>query len=63
MSAVLSVRGLCKRFGALQVTRDVDLDLEAGARVGLIGPNGAGKTTLVNLLTGMLPPDAGEIRS
>jgi len=58
---VLCVRGLCKRFGALQVARDIDLDLPAGARIGLIGPNGAGKTTLVNLLTGTLLPDEGSI--
>jgi ABC-type cobalamin/Fe3+-siderophores transport system ATPase subunit len=33
-----------------------------GDRVGIVGPNGAGKTTLLNLLTGALPPDAGEVR-
>lgn len=60
-SSVLSVRGLCKNFGALAVTQSVELDLAPGARFGLIGPNGAGKTTLVNLLTGMLKPDAGTI--
>jgi branched-chain amino acid transport system ATP-binding protein len=59
--AVLSVRSLCKNFGALAVTQSVSLDLSPGARLGLIGPNGAGKTTLVNLLTGMLKPDAGDI--
>ncbi len=58
---VLSIRGLCKNFGALAVTQSVSLDLHPGARLGLIGPNGAGKTTLVNLLTGMLTPDAGDI--
>ena len=58
---VLSVRGLCKNFGALAVTQSVDIDLAPGARFGLIGPNGAGKTTLVNLLTGMLSADAGQI--
>jgi len=58
---VLSVRGLCKNFGALIVAQSIDVDLIAGARVGLIGPNGAGKTTFVNLLTGFLHPDAGTI--
>jgi branched-chain amino acid transport system ATP-binding protein len=58
---VLSVRGLCKNFGALIVAQAIDVDLFAGARVGLIGPNGAGKTTFVNLLTGFLHPDAGTI--
>jgi branched-chain amino acid transport system ATP-binding protein len=57
----LSVQGLSKQFGALAVTRAVDLELAPGARVGLIGPNGAGKTTLINLLSGVLLPDAGRI--
>jgi branched-chain amino acid transport system ATP-binding protein len=59
---VLSVHGLCKNFGALPVAQSIDLDLAPGARHALIGPNGAGKTTFVNLLTGMLAPDAGSIR-
>jgi len=57
----LCVRGLCKNFGALAVAQSIDLDLPAGARLGLIGPNGAGKTTFINLLTGMLAADAGSI--
>jgi branched-chain amino acid transport system ATP-binding protein len=58
---ILSVRGLTKSFGALPVAQSIDLDLHAGARLGLIGPNGAGKTTFVNLLTGMINADKGEI--
>ncbi len=62
MSAVaLSVRGLSKRFGALVVTDEVSLDFAAGRLHGLIGPNGAGKTTLVNLMSGALKPDAGQV--
>ena len=57
----LSVRGLSKAFGALQVAQSISLDLKRGARVGLIGPNGAGKTSFVNLLTGVLSADAGSI--
>jgi len=57
----LEIRGLSKNFGALAVAQSIDLDLKPGARMGLIGPNGAGKTTLINLLTGMLAPDAGAI--
>jgi branched-chain amino acid transport system ATP-binding protein len=58
----LEISGLNKNFGAIQVTRNVGLRLEPGARHALIGPNGAGKTTLVNLLTGILKPTAGKIQ-
>jgi branched-chain amino acid transport system ATP-binding protein len=57
----LELRGLWKRFGALEVTRGVHLTLERGARRALIGPNGAGKTTLINLIAGRLAPTAGEV--
>jgi branched-chain amino acid transport system ATP-binding protein len=57
----LATRGLNKRFGSLVVADDIALTMPAGARYALIGPNGAGKTTLINLMTGMLRPDAGEI--
>ena len=61
MSAALSTRGLDKSFGSLVVAKDIAFSLPQGARHALIGPNGAGKTTLINLMTGMLRPDAGEI--
>src|SRR5262245_18483083 len=57
----LSTRGLDKSFGSLVVAKDIALDLPPGERYALIGPNGAGKTTLINLMTGMLRPDAGRI--
>jgi branched-chain amino acid transport system ATP-binding protein len=57
----LEIRGLSKRFGSLEVTRNVSLLLEQGARCALIGPNGAGKTTLINLICGRVKPSAGEI--
>jgi len=57
----LSARGLNKRFGSLVVASDVEINLPPGVRYALIGPNGAGKTTLINLITGMLRPDAGNI--
>jgi branched-chain amino acid transport system ATP-binding protein len=57
----LAARGVNKRFGSLVVAADVDLVLPVGVRYALIGPNGAGKTTLINLVTGMLRPDAGRI--
>jgi len=57
----LSTRRLAKSFGSLIVARDIELSLPVGARYALIGPNGAGKTTLINLMTGMLSPNAGQI--
>ena len=60
-ASAIEVRGLSKSFGALQVAQSIDLSLARGARAALIGPNGAGKTTFVNLLTGVLPADAGAI--
>jgi branched-chain amino acid transport system ATP-binding protein len=57
----LATRGLSKSFGSLVVARDIGLELPVGARYALIGPNGAGKTTLINLITGMLTPNAGQI--
>jgi branched-chain amino acid transport system ATP-binding protein len=59
--AALCTRGLCKSFGSLVVASGIDFDLPRGARHALIGPNGAGKTTLINLMTGMLAADAGQI--
>ncbi|HUP98587.1 MAG TPA: ABC transporter ATP-binding protein [Usitatibacter sp.] len=60
-AGALSTRDLTKRFGALAAVDNVSLAIEPGARHALIGPNGAGKTTLINLLTGVLQPDAGEV--
>ena len=59
---VLTVRGLCRAFGSLHLARDIALDVMPRTLHSIIGPNGAGKTTLFNMLTGLLPPDAGEIR-
>ena len=53
--------GLVKRFGGLLATDHVDIAVEAGEIHALIGPNGAGKSTLVNLVSGLLPADAGRI--
>ena len=58
---MLSTKNLNKKFGSLVVAQDIALELPAGVRYALIGPNGAGKTTLMNLLTGMLAPDSGQV--
>ncbi len=59
--AVLSVRGMKKAFGGQVVLDDISLDLRQGEVVLLRGENGSGKTTLVNILTGNLEPDRGEL--
>jgi branched-chain amino acid transport system ATP-binding protein len=51
-----------RRFGALPAVDGLDFTVEAGEILGVIGPNGAGKTTLLNLISGLLPASAGEIR-
>lgn len=61
MSIALETRNLSKQFGSFRATNDVSLKVERGARHALIGPNGAGKTTLINLLTGILTPNSGQI--
>ena len=58
---ILSLRGLRKSFGAIEIIRGVDLDLRAGERHALIGPNGAGKSTVFHLISGNSAPTAGEI--
>src|SRR5256885_10232070 len=57
----LATSGLNKRFGSLVVANDIGIALPQGVRYALIGPNGAGKPTLINLMTGMLRPDGGQI--
>jgi len=59
---LLEIQGLRRTFGHLAAVDDVSLTLEPGVLTAIIGPNGAGKTTLINLLTGLLMPDAGTIR-
>ncbi len=58
---ILSVKGLSRSFGPMRAVDDVSLDIRAASITGLIGPNGAGKSTFFNLLTGALPPDAGQV--
>jgi ABC-type branched-subunit amino acid transport system ATPase component len=58
---VLSTRGLTKRFGGILAVDDVTLELRPGETLGLIGPNGAGKTTVLDLISGVLPVDNGQI--
>jgi branched-chain amino acid transport system ATP-binding protein len=59
---LLDVRGVTRRFQGLVSVDHVSFKLAPGEIVGLVGPNGAGKTTLINLVSGSLAPDDGEVR-
>ncbi len=59
--SLLECRRVTKRFGALAAVDTLSLSVQAGEILGLIGPNGSGKTTLFNLMTGIYPPDEGEV--
>jgi branched-chain amino acid transport system ATP-binding protein len=61
MSALLSVRGVSKRFGGLQALSNVTFGVGHREIVGIIGPNGAGKTTLFNVITGVYTPEEGRV--
>jgi branched-chain amino acid transport system permease protein len=59
---LLEVTAVRKNFGGLAAVHDLSLEMKSGEILGLIGPNGAGKSTMFNLVTGVLPADAGEVR-
>ena len=59
--ALLSIRGVTKRFGGFTAVDAMSFDLSPGVIGGLIGPNGAGKTTLFNTLAGLMRPDEGQV--
>lgn len=58
---VLSLRGICKQFGAVSALSDIELDVHAGEVVALVGDNGAGKSTLVKVLAGVHQPTSGSM--
>jgi ABC-2 type transport system ATP-binding protein len=62
MIEVLHIAGAHHRYGGLTALDVVDMTVRAGECVALLGPNGAGKTTLVGLSTGLLAPQAGQVR-
>lgn len=61
MTALLQISGLQKRFGGVNATDNVNLEVTSGELHAIIGPNGAGKTTLISQLSGAVKPDSGSI--
>ena len=59
--SLLTTKNLAKHFGGVSAVDDVSFAVEEGQILGLIGPNGSGKTTVLNMLSGFLQPDAGEV--
>jgi branched-chain amino acid transport system ATP-binding protein len=60
--ALLEIQGVTKRFGGLVALNSIGFSVAEGEIVGIIGPNGAGKTTLFGVISGFVPPNAGDIR-
>jgi ABC-2 type transport system ATP-binding protein len=60
MDTVIDIRGLSKHFGGKTAVAGLNLAVPAGSIFALLGDNGAGKTTTIRMLTGLLPPDAGQ---
>jgi ABC-2 type transport system ATP-binding protein len=58
---VLQTEGLTKHYGSLTAVKDLTLDIFQGEVFGFLGPNGAGKTTAINMMCGLLKPDAGRV--
>lgn len=58
---ILEARGVQKTFGGVKALQDITFNIQRGEILGVIGPNGAGKTTAINVITGVISPDAGEI--
>ena len=59
---MITVRGLRKSFGALEVLRGIDLAIEPGRVTAIVGPNAAGKTTFLKSVVGLVIPDGGDIQ-
>lgn len=62
MGSLLQTRGLTLKFGGVVAAENIDFDLQAGERLAVIGANGAGKTTFINMVTGYIKPNAGQIQ-
>src|SRR4029078_9336561 len=60
--SVIYVRGLRKSYGDFEAVKGIDFEVRTGEVFGLLGPNGAGKTTTVEILEGLRPRSAGEVK-
>lgn len=58
---ILQAQQVGRSFNGNELFANVNLEIQNGARIGLVGPNGIGKTTLLEILTGIAPPDAGQV--
>lgn len=63
MAALIEINNLSFSFGEKQILKNISLKIEKGNIIGLLGPSGAGKTTFINILTGQLKPQSGEIKT
>lgn len=61
MALVMSLRGIKKSFGDLDILKNISFDISLGNRIGIVGDNGAGKSTLANIIFGCLDSDGGSI--
>jgi phospholipid/cholesterol/gamma-HCH transport system ATP-binding protein len=61
MTPLLEIKGISKSFGDRPILKQIDLQVQAGEAVAIIGPSGTGKSTILKIVSGLLPPDKGEI--
>src|SRR5437763_5414591 len=57
----VTIRGLCKHYSDATIYDQFDFDIPRGKLISVFGPNGCGKSTLINMIAGLVPPDAGEV--
>lgn len=58
---MIELKGICKKFGQVEILKGVDLKVEEGETVALMGPSGSGKSLLLKIVSGLIPPDKGEV--
>lgn len=58
---MIELKGICKKFGEVEILKGVDLKVADGETVALMGPSGSGKSVLLKIVSGLIPPDKGEV--